>query len=73
MGMEARGGDAVRVGRTIVEEGGAMRRGALEGVERVLLIDVHPSTAALLASMYPSVFPVTKGPETVPPRLLGPR
>ncbi|XP_062234237.1 protein CHLOROPLAST IMPORT APPARATUS 2-like isoform X2 [Phragmites australis] len=27
--------------------------------------------AALLASMYPSVFTVTKGPETAPPRLLG--
>jgi hypothetical protein len=50
---------------------GAARRGALEGVERVLLVDVYPSAAALLASMYPSVFPVAKGPETAPPWLLG--
>jgi hypothetical protein len=31
----------------------------------------YNEAAALLASMYPSVFPIAKGPETAPPRLLG--
>ncbi|KAF0918830.1 hypothetical protein E2562_026202 [Oryza meyeriana var. granulata] len=31
----------------------------------------YNEAAALLASMYPSVFPVSKGPETARPRLLG--
>ncbi|XP_040380942.1 protein CHLOROPLAST IMPORT APPARATUS 2-like [Oryza brachyantha] len=31
----------------------------------------YNEAAALLASMYPSVFAVSKGPETAPPRLLG--
>jgi hypothetical protein len=38
---------------------------------RKRLNQTYNEAAALLASMYPSVFPVAKGLETAPPRLLG--
>jgi hypothetical protein len=38
---------------------------------RKRLNQAYNEAAALLASMYHSVFPVAKGPETAPPRLLG--